>query len=143
MQKIFCYLLPILLISCHATKTTSVMSPATTVTKDISKELSGTWELQKLWASDNKWTRKPVITLDYNNKTFTGNNGCNSISGKFKSSGSFIAFDKNILSTKMACPGYSEAPFTNALLKANKFDFTDGALELSQDDIVLLSFKKQ
>lgn len=143
MRKIFCYLLLAILVSCNTKRITRVMPKPPVVTKDIGKELNGTWQLQKLWSSDSKWPKIPTINFDYEQKTFTGNNGCNSLSGKFKLLGSFIAFDKQMISTKMVCPGYNDNAFNNALLKVNKFAFTEGELELSQDDIVLLSFKKQ
>jgi heat shock protein HslJ len=132
----------LVVISCHTSKPASV-TPAPIATKEIGKELNSNWQLQKLWASDNKWPKNPVIIFDYEQKTFTGNNGCNNIRGKFKSSGSFIAFDKQMISTRMACSGYNENTFNNALLKVNKFTIKDEELELSQDEIVLFSFKKQ
>lgn len=127
-----------LITGCHTSKPASTGS-----IKESTISLNGNWELQKLWGSDNKWTKNPVLVMDYDNKTFTGNNGCNNITGKFKLAGNFIAFDKQIISTKMACPGYNESAFNNALLKVNKFSITGEELELSQDYIVLLSFKKQ
>ena len=113
------------------------------VEKNTGKELTGLWELQKLWGTDNKWTTAPYLDIDFDNKTFTGNTGCNAVSGKFTADEYYIAVDKEIISTRMACPGNIEKSFLSVLLKINKFVVTNGGLELSQNDIVLMKFGRK
>ena len=119
------------------------VDPAIVVEKNTGKELTGLWELQKLWGTDNKWSTSPYIDIDFDKKTFTGNAGCNSISGKFTTIENYIAVDKEITSTKMACPGNIEKSFLSVLLKINKFVVNNSELELSQNDIVLMKFKRK
>lgn len=125
------------IISCHSSKK---ITTKTVKEKDRSSYLTGNWQLQTLFASDNKWTTNPYINLDLKEKTFTGNSGCNSINGKFTTNDSYIAFDKNIISTKMACAGNTEKAFLAALLKINKYTITNNELELGQGEIVLMRF---
>jgi heat shock protein HslJ len=127
------------IISCHSSKNTT---SKTIKEKDNKAYLNGSWQLQMLFASDNKWTADPYIDLDLKEKTFTVNSGCNSISGRFTTSESYIAFDKNIVSTKMACAGNTEKAFLAALLKINKYTITNNELELGQGEIVLMKFKR-
>lgn len=104
--------------------------------------LAATWHLQMLFASDNNWAKTPYLNINVRDKTFSGNSGCNSISGKFIVKESYIEFDKNILSTKMGCAGQSENSFLSALLKVNKYTVLKEDLELSQGEIVLMKFKR-
>lgn len=127
-----------LIFSCN-TSGPAVGNPA----KETSAEfLAATWDLEMLFASDNNWATTPYININVRDKTFSGNAGCNSVSGKFMIIESYIEFDKNILSTKMACAGNNENIFLSALLKVNKYTILKEELELSQGEIVLMKFKK-
>jgi heat shock protein HslJ len=99
------------------------------------------------FASDNNWMKIPFISIDVNNKTFTGNSGCNDIRGKLIINNSYLAFDKNIISTKMACvyarSKNDENSFLAALLKINKFSINKDELELGQGEIVIMKFKRK
>ena len=106
-------------------------------------ELNGTWKLQRLWGSENKWDSPPEININFDDKTFTGSTGCNDMNGKFSIKESFIAVNKEIVTTKMACEGYNERPFLSVLLKINRYAVDNNVLELSQDDIMLMKFIKK
>ncbi|MEO6327356.1 MAG: META domain-containing protein [Ginsengibacter sp.] len=141
-------LLALTLSSCRTSKPVTkpeIIQPPSeiVVEKIVGIELSGTWALQKLWGSENKWVKPPEIDIDFNDKTFTGNTGCNSISGKFAIDGNYLAFAKEILTTKVACPGYNEKRLLAVLLKINRYAVDNNVLELSQDDIVLMKFIKK
>ncbi len=128
------------LISCHTSKKT--------VDKIVSENintnnLSGTWQLEMVFASDNHWPKAPFLNFDVKNKTYSGNSGCNSISGKFIINESYLAFDKNIISTKMSCQGNYEKTFLSALLKINRFTIIKDEMELGQGEIVLIRFKRK
>ncbi len=106
-------------------------------------ELNGSWELDRLWGSNNKWETPPAINLNFEEKTFTGNTGCNCMNGSFTIKENFITINKDIVTTKMACSGYNENTFLSILLKVNRYLVENEILELSQDDIVLMRFIKK
>lgn len=126
-------------IACHSSKKSS---ENIIVEKNNTASLTGSWQLQMLFASDNKWERIPYINFNIADKTFSGNSGCNSIRGKFTTDGNYIGFDKNFISTKMACPGSNEIAFLSALLKINRYSINKDMLELGQGEIVLMKFNR-
>ena len=88
------------IVSCGSSKK---YSGKTVPEKRSTSYLDGRWELQLLFASESTWPKPPFINIDLDHKTFSGNSGCNSISGKFAvGAENYIAFDKNFISTKMA-----------------------------------------
>jgi heat shock protein HslJ len=127
------------LISCHTSKTSS---GKTVIEKNNIESLNGSWQLQMLFSSDNNWINTPFLNINLKDRSFSGNSSCNSISGKFTISESYIAFDKDIISTKMACIGSYEKSFLAALLKVNRYTLTKNELELGQGEIVLMKFKR-
>ena len=143
-MKIFFYVaFVVVLTSCHTTK------PSTgnvVIEKSNVSYLNGSWQLQMLFASDNTWAKAPVLNINIKENTFSGNSGCNNISGKFTLKESYLGFDKNILSTKMACAdpraNKDERSFLTTLLKINKYSIIKDELELSQGEIVLMKFKR-
>ncbi len=141
MRKIiFSMMLAVTIFSCHSPK---MLSNNSVVEKDHSKNLYGTWELQMLFASDNNWSVAPFVNINEKEKIFTGNSGCNNISGKFTIDASYISFDKNIISAKMTCRDNYEKAFLSVLLKVNKYTVTNNELELGQGEIVLMRFKRR
>lgn len=140
MKNIFFFIVcGVIFIACHTNKK---LAGNTGNEKSNIEDLNGTWKLQMLFATDNNWAKAPFIKINLSDRSFTGNNSCNSVSGKFIINQSYIAFDKNIISTKMACTGNYENMFLSALLKINKYTIHKEELELSQGEIVLLKFKK-
>lgn len=130
-------------ISCHTTK----ISPGNSIIeKNNAAYLNGSWQLQMLFASDNNWIRTPVININLKDNTFLGNSSCNNISGKFTIKESYLGFDKNIISTKMACAdpqnNRKENNFLSTLLKVNNYAISKDELELGQGEIVLMKFKR-
>lgn len=132
-------------ISCKSSKTSGnkTVEKDKIVEKPITASLEGNWQLQMLFATDNNWTKAPYIDINLSDNTFTGNSSCNIIKGKFTLNDSYIGFDKNIISTKMACPGSYEKTFLSALLKINKYTINKDVLELGQGDILLMKFKRK
>jgi heat shock protein HslJ len=86
------------------------------------------------------------MNLNLTDRTFSGNSGCNNIKGKFTLMDSYLGFDKNIISTKMACVSAVESryekAFLSAILKVNKYTINNDELELGQGEIVLMKFKR-
>ena len=90
------------------------------------------------------WTRIPSVTLNPTTLVFSGNTGCNSMSGSFNFSGKDFKFNKNITTSKMACNEYNEAAFLNALRRADNYSINnEGMLEFRQGQTALLVFRKQ
>lgn len=130
--------------SCKPSKTPGqkIVGKDKIVEKPIPASLNGNWKLQMLFATDNNWTKVPYINFNLSDSTFSGNSSCNSIRGKFTVADNYIGFDKNIMSTKMACPGTYERTFLSALLKINKYSINKDELELAQGEILLMKFKR-
>lgn len=138
-KLLFFSLLVLLVLSCKTPKnSTKKIIPE----KINTVSLNGEWQLQTLFGTDAKWAKAPFIIIDQQEKSFKGNTGCNSISGKVEISESYIAFDKNFISTKMACISNYEKAFLSALLKVNKYVLNKADLELLQNEIVLMKFKR-
>lgn len=149
----------LLLVNCKTTKmpvdeTPSPASPSieSSVTQQAQSivdsnrtgRLNGTWLLTKMPGNDNDWSRVPELNLDLQEGTFTGNTGCNSMSGRFRVSNEEVSFDDEIVMTKMACQGrYNEQAFLSNLLRINNFIITDSALQLRQLDTVKLVFRRK
>jgi heat shock protein HslJ len=105
------------ILSCHTSKTSSGKTDSE---KNTATHLNGNWQLQMLFASDS-----------------------NSITGKFAvGTENYIAFDKNFISTKMACTGNYEKAFLSTLLKINRYTINKDELELGQGEIVLMKFRR-
>lgn len=88
------------------------------------------------------WTRTPTLIINAQNLVFTGNTGCNSMSGKLNFDEKDIQFDRNIITSKMMCNDYDETAFLSALKKADSYSVNGDRLELKQGNSVLLSFVK-
>ena len=140
MKKIFLSTVAVIFfISCHSSKKSSA-NENIVVEKNNTASLNGAWQLQMLFASDNKWERVPYININLADKTFSGNTSCNSIRGKYTIDGNYLGFDKNFISTKMACQNSYEKAFLSALLKINRYSINKDELELAQGEIVLMKF---
>ncbi|HEY8689589.1 MAG TPA: META domain-containing protein [Chitinophagaceae bacterium] len=144
MRNIFFFIVfGVAIISCHTSKVSSVKN---VVEKENPRALNGSWKLQMLFASDNNWTNAPHININLKDKTFSGNGACNALSGKFIINESYFAFDKNIISTKMACAdpkaNQYEKSFLSVLLKINRYTLNKDELELGQGEIVLMKFTR-
>jgi heat shock protein HslJ len=97
--------------------------------KDTTK-LSGIWFLQAVMASDTATGKIPRLNLDISTKRFTGNTGCNNMSGAFDFTDTTLQFNQRIVTTKMACIGYNEKALIENLLRANSYKLQNGVLIL-------------
>lgn len=143
MKRICLFILLVAVVSCKSSKTS--ITPKV-VEKPRTELLEGSWQLESMFASDNTWSRAPVINLNLKDYSFSGNSGCNNIRGKFTIKDGYLGFDKTIISTKMACADAKatrdEQAFLAALLKINSFTISKDLLELGQGEIVLMKFKR-
>jgi len=88
------------------------------------------------------WARTPSLTINAARAVFTGNTGCNSMSGTFNFSQKDIQFGRNIVTSKMACNEYDESVFISALKKADSYTINGNTLEIRQGNTLLLTFTK-
>ena len=88
------------------------------------------------------WKRTPTLTINAANRVFSGNTGCNSMSGSFNFSEKDIQFGRNINTSKMSCNEYDETAFISGLKKADNYTLNGNILELRQGNTLLLSFRK-
>jgi heat shock protein HslJ len=105
--------------------------------------LAGTWVLQPVLASDTAAGKFPTITFDLASKKFSGNTGCNDMSGHFFVKGDSLSFDEHIVLTRKACEGYNEKAFIDNLAKTTGYKIVDGVLQLMNDQTVLSKWTRK
>lgn len=99
------------------------------IVKDTTK-LGGIWFLQPILISDTATGKIPRLEFNLGTKRFTGNTGCNNMSGTFDFTDSTLEFNQRIITTKMNCVGYNERAFLENLLRTNSYRFQNGMLIL-------------
>ena len=104
--------------------------------------LAGKWQLQPVLASDTASGKIPVLNFDLSTKKVSGNTGCNSFGGSFNLNGDALSFNNNMISTKMACPGYNEKAFIDNLLKTNRYQIKNGVLQLMYNTTILSKWER-
>ena len=86
-------------------------------------------------------TRDAYIEFLPREKSFSGNGGCNHITGSYTIEKSELKFT-NVASTKMACPDLPfENTFLTALNEVNKYELKDDVMLLKDRNKVLLMFR--
>lgn len=108
-----------------------------------SSDLNGTWYLIPVLPSDTAAGRLPEIKLDVNEKRFIGTTGCNRMGGIFRLKGHELIFDKRIMTTKVACPGYNEEAFLHSLLKVDNYVIEKDELLLRSHDTILSRWSRK
>ena len=99
--------------------------------------IAGNWQLQPVLASDTATGKIPQLNFDLKTNRFSGNTGCNVMTGSFVINQDALSFKENMASTKMACPGYNEQIFLENLLKTNRYEIKDGVLQLMYNTTIL------
>ncbi|WP_166437049.1 META domain-containing protein [Niastella caeni] len=92
--------------------------------------LGGLWFLQPVLPSDTVTGKIPRLDFNLAKKRFSGNTGCNSMSGAFDFTDSTLQFNQRIITTKMNCVGYNEREFIENLLRTNSYRLQNGILIL-------------
>ena len=108
-----------------------------------STNIAGNWYLLPAMASDTAAGKIPQINFDLKTNNFSGNTGCNAMSGTFVIKQDAFQFNENIISTKMACPGYNEKLFIDNLLKTNRYQVKNGVLQLMYNATVLSQWARR
>lgn len=136
--------LGIILFSCNS------LQNKTTTTNSV-KELNGTWELNYITgpriAFDGLYpNKKPTIIFDTKENRVSGNNSCNSFTGKLNIDGHKINFRDGLATTKMMCiDNQGEQVFMDTMLKITSYDITDNGKTLNfiSGDIAMMRFTKK
>jgi heat shock protein HslJ len=146
----FTFLISIWVLSCNGspgnnlptndstaiTKTDTPLAQAPGPEKDTTK-LGGQWFLQPVLVSDTATGKIPRLVLNLATKQFSGNTGCNNMSGQFDFTDTTLQFNQRIITTKMACVGYNEKAFLETLLRTNSYKLQNGMLILMFDQTEL------
>jgi len=106
------------------------------IQKDTTK-LGGLWFLQPVLPSDTATGKIPRLEFNLGSKRFSGNTGCNNMSGSFDFTDTTLQFNQRIVTTKMACVGYNEKAFLESLLRTNSYKLQNGILILMFDQTEL------
>ena len=107
------------------------------------RTIAGSWVLQPVLASDTAAGRIPKLNFNLVTKKFTGNTGCNDMSGNFLISGDSLSFNEQIITTRKACEGYNETAFIDNLTKTNHYKIVDGVLQLMHDQTILSKWTRK
>jgi heat shock protein HslJ len=114
-------------------------------------KLEGNWELNYISgpriAFDGLYpTKKPTINFNIKEHLVSGNNSCNSYTGKLNVTENKIDFTQPMAATKMMClDGQGEQVFMNTLSKVTSYNITDNekTLNLISGDIAVMRFTKK
>lgn len=114
-------------------------------------KLEGTWELDYITGPritfDGLYpNKKPTINFNVKGKQVSGNNSCNTFSGKLSVDGNKIDFTQPMATTKMMCTNsQGEQVFMSTLPKITSYDVTDEGktLHFISGDIAMMRFTKK
>jgi heat shock protein HslJ len=133
----------VVLISCNVSKTPKENAVA---------KLEGTWELNYISgpriAFDGLYpNKKPTINFNIKENQVSGNNSCNSFTGKLNVTGNKIDFTQPLATTRMMCMDAQkgEQVFMSTLPKITSYDVTDNGKTLNfiSGDIAMMRFSKK
>ena len=111
-------------------------------------ELNGTWQLEYISGPRIAFEglypdKKPFITFNTADSSFSGNTSCNSYRGKLQADDGKILFSDNMIMTRMACPGEGEQVFLNTMKKINQYAVQDRTLTFMMGDTSMMRFVKK
>ena len=119
---------------------------------DAVAKLDGSWELNYITgpriAFDGLYpNKKPIIIFNVKESQVSGNNSCNSYTGKLALEGHKINFSEYpMISTKMMCgDGQGEQVYMNTLQKITSYDISEDGKVLTfiSGDIAMMRFEKK
>lgn len=107
--------------------------------------LAGDWYLQPVLASDTATGKIPTLRFNMAKTHFSGNTGCNAMSGTFwySDKDSSLSFSDKFAATKMSCPGYNEQAFIKSLMNVNHYRLKNGMLILLTDNTELSRWSRK
>jgi heat shock protein HslJ len=106
-------------------------------------KLSGKWFLIPALESDTATGHIPEIQMDIKESKFSGNTGCNRMSGTFLATDSTLHFSEKMITTRMFCAGYNESAFLQNLLRVDGFKFRKGMLIFTIGNVEIFRWKRK
>ena len=99
-------------------------------------KIGGKWSLIPASETDTAGGHYPEMQFDVKEAKFSGNTGCNRMSGTyFIADSSTIHFSEKMVTTRMFCAGYNESAFLQNLLRVDGFKFRKGMLVFTVGNI--------
>jgi heat shock protein HslJ len=105
--------------------------------------LKGKWYLLPALESDTATGRIPEISFDIATSHFSGNTGCNRMSGTFLATDSTLSFSDKMITTRMYCAGYNESAFLQNLLRVDSYKFKKGWLVFTVEGIEVFRWTRK
>jgi len=133
-------------VSAQQAQTDSVKTaaPATASKKPAGiNALKGKWYLLPALDSDTATGRIPEISLDIATSHFSGNTGCNRMSGTFLATDSTLSFSDKMITSRMYCAGYNESAFLQNLLRVDSYKFKKGWLVFTVEGIEVFRWTRK
>jgi heat shock protein HslJ len=120
----------------------------TTTKNSTTQNLNGNWELSVFPTTDKTFDEvfsqgRPQLQFDHSKNTVSGTTGCNRLSGSYSASTDNFSFGSNMITTKMACPGYEESVFLNALNRINRYKINGNELSFLHDSTLIMTFVRK
>jgi heat shock protein HslJ len=106
-------------------------------------KLIGKWFLIPALESDTATGRLPEIQFDAKDTKFSGNTGCNRMSGTYLATDSTLHFSEKMITTRMFCAGYNESAFLQNLLRVDAYKFRKGMLIFTVGNVEVFRWKKK
>ena len=123
-------------------------TPQPVVITRPAQQLYGEWDIESLRKKPISTRERAYIYLDFKNHKVYGNNGCNSLNGKFQLSGSNITF-QDMITTDQSCHNTtSERTIMKALSEVRNYNVTElYGMEylnlMNNKGVVLMTLKRQ
>jgi len=123
-------------------------TPQPVVITRPAQQLYGEWDFESLRKKPISTRERAYIYLDFKNHKVYGNNGCNSLNGKFQLSGSNITFQDMITTDQSCHNATSERTIMKALSEVRTYNVTElYGMEylnlMNNKGVVLMTLKRQ
>ncbi|MBK7039472.1 MAG: META domain-containing protein [Bacteroidetes bacterium] len=116
-------------------------------TSVVANALQGNWQFDYFTMVNTDKTilfpmQVPSLNFDPKEKKFSGNAGCNSISGTYQCTGNSLKFVQPMMITRMSCNAAGEKTFIEYLNTVTKFVINGNSLELIADTKPIIMMKR-
>ena len=116
-------------------------------TSVVANALQGNWQFDYFTMVNTDKTilfplQVPSLNFDPKEKKFSGNAGCNSISGAYQCTGNSLKFVQPMMITRMSCNAAGEKTFIEYLNTVTKFIINGNSLELIADTKPIIIMKR-
>lgn len=107
-------------------------------------KMNGKWTLIPAMDSDTATGHIPDIQFDVKEGKFSGNTGCNRMTGSYiVTDSNTIHFSEKMVTTRMFCAGYNESAFLQNLIRIDSYKFRKGMLIFSVGKVEVFRWKRK